>query len=218
MLQQPSTTALSAHLCKLCLLLWNRKFYRNFLFHKVEFCPEGFCLTLGAFSHAPALILAGISCLLLPKLPEKYAAGCQTDNNGAIHSTYTAFINGSPATKLSSCKFSQIPVPVRRNQVPAARQYTEGLGPLLTLTHPAFSPHRDSCLLFAQHKEKHRSKHEHKYGDKLGSGQYAYASPLQVSPEILQHKPTCAVSIKNSPVTCPSFFFHFFTNTSKMKK
>ena len=24
----------SAHLCKLCLLLWNREFYRNFLFHK----------------------------------------------------------------------------------------------------------------------------------------------------------------------------------------
>ena len=34
LLQQPSTTAPSAHLCKLCLLLWNREFYRNFLFHK----------------------------------------------------------------------------------------------------------------------------------------------------------------------------------------
>ena len=31
---QPSTTAPSAHLCKPCLLLWNREFYRNFLFHK----------------------------------------------------------------------------------------------------------------------------------------------------------------------------------------
>ena len=36
LLQQPSTTAPSAHLCKLCLLLWNSEFYRNFLFHKKE--------------------------------------------------------------------------------------------------------------------------------------------------------------------------------------
>ena len=54
LLQQPSTTAPSAHLCKLCLLLWNREFYRNFLFHKVEFCPEGFCLMLAAYSHVCA--------------------------------------------------------------------------------------------------------------------------------------------------------------------
>ena len=33
---QPPTTAPSVHLCKLCLLLWNREFYRNFLFHNKE--------------------------------------------------------------------------------------------------------------------------------------------------------------------------------------
>ena len=37
LLQQPSTTAPSAHLCKLCLLLWNREFYRNFLFHNKKY-------------------------------------------------------------------------------------------------------------------------------------------------------------------------------------
>ena len=44
LLQQPSTTAPSAHLCKLCLLLWNREFYRNFLFHKKVAAQKNFLL------------------------------------------------------------------------------------------------------------------------------------------------------------------------------
>ena len=43
LLQQPSTTAPSAHLCKLCLLLWNREFYRNFLFHKKSVSKHLLC-------------------------------------------------------------------------------------------------------------------------------------------------------------------------------
>ena len=47
LLQQPSTTTPSAHLCKLCLLLCNREFHRNFLLHKtpVRNSPDrGFAL------------------------------------------------------------------------------------------------------------------------------------------------------------------------------